>query len=84
MATPLEQALHNLAYHKVRDERQERMEVVRETLKDAAIRIDAMCEGIDMPRELQMAYRSLEDACMYAIAGIARHGDPGPEHPDWR
>ncbi len=74
--SPIDQCLHNLSYHRPDPESDvmERMETLRGEARNLAAHIAQQTKGIDMPRELQMAYRSLEDALMYAIAGLARHG----------
>ena len=74
--SPIDQCLHNLSYHRPDPESDvmERMDALRLEAKKFALHVALQTKGIDMPRELQMAYRSLEDALMYAIAGLARHG----------
>jgi len=75
----LQSALHNVRYHPVRDERQADMQVVRDAAQGFLFAVHRAMEGTSpaSSREKAMAYRSVEDAVMYAIAGIARHGvDP--------
>lgn len=79
----LETVLHNLDYHRPElQETQRRMEEVREAARIFAEKVWVATEGTPCPREQAMAFRAIEDATMYAIAGLARH-EPHeyPERP---
>ena len=71
-------AIHNISYHRPQHQStQQDMELIREGAKHFLTDINAATSLYDCPRERAMAYRAVEDAVMYAIAGIARHEGDG-------
>lgn len=81
----LASALHNVTYHAVRDSRQDDMEKVREAAKGFLGVIAAAMDSTSprSSREKAMAFRAVEDAVMYAVAGIARHGGTREPQEGW-
>lgn len=80
-----EQSLHNVSYHRPQHaETFDRMDDVRKAARVFIFAIDDATKGVSAPREKQMSFRAIEDAVMYAIAGLARHepmflGEPDEE-----
>lgn len=69
--SPHDDAIHNVSYHKPKhSETQDLMEQIR---KGAQEFITVITNNTAYNRETQMAYRAIEDAVMYAIAGLARN-----------
>jgi hypothetical protein len=65
----LDRVRHNLSYHSPTREVQDVMALLRQKLITTA---DQICTLVPAGRERSMALTAIEDACMYAIAGLAR------------
>ena len=65
--------IHNLTYHRPTADVADAMEMIRQSAMWFVADICEMTAHTAMPRERQMALRAVEDAVMYAIAGLARH-----------
>lgn len=61
--------LHNLTLHRPDEEQAVAMDVLRDAFKGVAVDV---CNLVPQGRERSMALTAIEDACYYAIAGIAR------------
>lgn len=69
----LDRVVHNLSYHKPRSQMtQDAMEDIRSAARDFA---DIICNTVPYSRELSLTVGHIEDACMNAIAGLARNED---------
>ncbi len=69
--SPYDDAIHNVGYHKPQEAAtQALMEEIRRGAREF---ITVVNNNTAYNRETQMAYRAIEDAVMYAIAGLARH-----------
>ena len=67
----LDRTMHNLGYHKPREQiTQDAMEDIRQAARDFA---GEVIQVVPYGRELSIAVTHIEDACMNAIAGLARN-----------
>lgn len=74
----LSQARHNIAYHRpVLQDTQDFMGEIRVAADAFLTAIGDATRDTEMGRERAMAFTAVEDAVMYAIAGLARH-EPEP------
>lgn len=68
-----DRVVHNLSYHRPREQAtQDAMENLRQASRDFA---DEVIGVVPFGRELSIAVTHIEDACMNAIAGLARNED---------
>lgn len=66
-----ERALHNLQYHRPESElTQQAMGEIREA---SQVFLHTVCSIVPSGRELSMSVTDIENACMQAIAGLARN-----------
>jgi len=77
--TDYERVTYNLTLHTPSEDVGFKMDIVRSGFKQIAA---VICNRVPQGRERSMALTALEDACMYAIAGLARAVEVPDEKDD--